>query len=147
MSNLTKTFYLFAIIFFISCSENSKTADIIVSDSSKVQVKEISITKPKADIKEFEMEINNGGFSQYLINSSSQNCFETLRHLKIKGKTKTANLLEQALSLINPRKLSEQELIEKLKKQEVTELYDDKIIEKLNKLDELFYKNPDGNLE
>jgi SOS response regulatory protein OraA/RecX len=61
-------------------------------------------------------------------------------------KFKTAAILQQAIALINPSKLSEKALIDKLRKREVEELYDDNISEKLNKLDESFYTYPDGAL-
>jgi hypothetical protein len=91
------------------------------------------------------MEINNGGFNQYFVNSG-QNCFETLKALKKKRKAKTAKLLESAINLINPNNISENEFVEKLRKREVKELYDEKISAELNKLDEAFYKYPDGSL-
>ncbi|VBB48213.1 conserved hypothetical protein [uncultured Paludibacter sp.] len=99
---------------------------------------------PVGDIEELEGEVNNGGFNQYFFNSSGQNCFATLKLLKEKKKYKTAKLLEEAINLINPNHLSEEELIKKIRNREVEELDDDTISEKLNKLDELFYKNPDG---
>lgn len=97
-------------------------------------------------IREFEMEINNGGFNQYFINNSGQNCFEALKVLKHNKKTETARLLEEAIKLINPKKFSEKEIIEKLKNGEVEELYDEKISFELEKLDAEFYKYPDGSL-
>jgi hypothetical protein len=100
---------------------------------------------PSANISELEAEINNGGLNQYFFNSSGQNCFATLRLLKSTGKTKTASILEQAIMLINPNKLSEVELIEKLRKREVQELDNDSINAKLDSLDNEFF-NPDGDL-
>jgi hypothetical protein len=54
--------------------------------------------------------------------------------------------LQQAITLINPDKLSEKDLIARLRRREIEELFDDKVSEKLNKLDEEFYKYPDGAL-
>lgn len=101
---------------------------------------------PKANIDELEMEVNNGGFNQYFINSSGQNCYETLKALKKNGKLKTAKLLEKAIILINPNKISEKEFIEKLSKNEVEELYNEKISTELEKLDAEIYKYLDGTL-
>ncbi|SEP31661.1 MULTISPECIES: DUF4375 domain-containing protein [unclassified Flavobacterium] len=101
--------------------------------------------KPKANIEQLEMEVNNGGFNQYFLNCG-QNCFETLKALKKNNKPKTAKILESAISLINPKKLSNKILIEKLRNQEVEELYNEEISASLNKLDLEFYKYPDGNL-
>lgn len=106
---------------------------------------EVEKLNPKADISELEMEVNNGGFNQYFINSG-QNCFETLKALKKNGKVETAKLLESAIQLINPNHISENIFVEKLTKREVEELYNEKISDKLNKLDIEFYKYKDGSL-
>ena len=118
------------------------TAENISLQSKGNEVEKIT---QKANIGELEMEVNNGGFNQYFVNSG-QNCLETLKALKKKGKTKTAKLLESAINLINPNHISESEFVEKLRKREVEELYDEKISAELNKLDEEFYKYPDGSL-
>lgn len=94
-----------------------------------------------------EMEVNNGGLKQYFINSSGQNCYETLRLLKKTGKTNTAAILEEAISLINPRNIKETEFVEKLRQNKVEELYDEEISQKMDVLDEKFYKYPDGSLK
>lgn len=137
MKPITFSFLLF-IIFFSSCVNKS---------TSNLKSIEIEKNKQKANIRELEMEINNGGFNQYFFNSSGQNCFATLKELQKRGKIKTAKILEKAISLINPKNLSQEELIEKLKKREVEELDDEKISLELEKLDNEFYKYPDGALE
>ncbi|RXM47701.1 DUF4375 domain-containing protein [Flavobacterium sp. YO12] len=106
-----------------------------------------NISKPTANIEELEMEVNNGGFNQYFFNSSGQNCFETLKSLKKNKKFKTAKILESAINLINPKKLSNEDLIKKLRNREVEELNNEKINTKLELLDLEFYKYPDGNLQ
>lgn len=144
-----------ALIFtFTICSGcNSHTAQeerkVDAYDSIKKQVKETEHEKttPVANINELEMELNNGGFNQYFINSSGRNCFETLQLLKKNRKYKSAALLEEAIGLINPKKLSEDEFLEHLRKHQVDELYNDEISERLNVLDEKFYKYPDGGLQ
>jgi hypothetical protein len=98
---------------------------------------------PIANIEELDMEVNNGGFNQYFFNSSGQNCFETLRELKRVGKYKKAELLEQAIRLINPNNLSEGVLIERLRKRTVTELDDDKVNGKLDSLDQIYFRTPE----
>ena len=87
----------------------------------------------------FESEVNNGGLNQYFFNSSGQNCFETLRYFKQTGKVEEAKILEEAINLINPQKLSEKELLEKLRKRSVDELDDSVINKKLDELDNQFY--------
>ena len=54
--------------------------------------------------------------------------------------TKEAKILEEAINLINPKKLSEEILIENLRKRIVTELDDSTINSKLYKLDNEYYK-------
>jgi len=141
--------FLYALLGLLSqgCTQQKSHGKIDTYENIKKELKGVELPKeaPKADIDEFEMEVNNGGLNQYLFNAG-QNCFETLRELKKNGKTKTANILEQAITLVNPNKLSEQDLIDKLRKREVEELFKDDINEQLNKLDEAFYKYPDGAL-
>ncbi|WNM18190.1 DMP19 family protein [Flavobacterium capsici] len=134
MDKFFKIQLLFFVFVLSSCAQKK---------SNEIQnVKEIS----KTTIEEFEMEINNGGFNQYFINSSGQNCYKSLKFLKQNGKVKTAKLLENAIDLINPNHIPEEEFIQKLKKNEVAELYNEKISAELNKLDIEFYKYPDGSL-
>ena len=95
---------------------------------------------PHASPSEFESEVNNGGLNQYFFNSSGQNCFATLRYFKQNGRTKEAKILEEAINLINPNKISEEELIENLRKRIVTELDDSTVNSKLEKLDNEYYK-------
>lgn len=106
-----------------------------------------NISKPTANIEELEMEVNNGGFNQYFFNSSGQNCFKTLKVLKKNKKFKTAKILESAINLINPKKLTDEDLIKKLRNREVEELDNEEINAKLELLDVEFYKYPDGNLQ
>lgn len=149
MDKFLKIQLLLLIFVFSSCAQknSSENGKIDTYENVKKELKGTEIAKenPKANIDELEMEVNNGGFNQYFLNSG-QNCFETLKALKKNGKAKTAKLLESAINLINPNQISETEFIEKLRKREVEELYDEKINAELNKLDEAFYKYPDGSL-
>lgn len=144
MKQLIKIQLLLLILFFFKlCSKNSiEREKVDTYENVKKGLKESKVEKtiPKANIDELKMEVNNGGFNQYFINSSGQNCYQTLNALKKAKKVKTAKLLEDAISLINPNHLSEKELIEKLQKRKVNELYDEKISPELNKLDNEFYK-------
>lgn len=131
------------VLFLLSCGNLQEDRKAV----STLKTEEVSEVLPKADIDELEMEINNGGFNQYFINSSSLNSFETLRLLEKTGKINTANLMKKAFALINPKKLDESTFLEKLRKREVEELYDKSINEKLSVLDQEFYKYPDGSLK
>lgn len=137
MKDLIKILLL--ILTFSSCTQKNspKTEKVDTYKNLKIQ--------PKANIEELEMEVNNGGFNQYFINSG-QNSYETLKALKKNGKVETAKLLESALNLINPNHISENDFIQKLRKREVKELYDANISAELNKLDTEFYKYKDGNI-
>ena len=134
---LSKPILLFLLITFSSClSQVSSNKETINISTLKVNY-----------IEELEMEVNNGGLNQYFFNSSGQNCFEALKELKKNKKSKTAKILESAINLINPKKLSNEDLIEKLRNREVEELDNEKINAKLELLDLEFYKYPDGNLQ
>ena len=149
MKHLIKIQLLLLLLTFSNCAQknSSESGKVDTYENVKNQLKGTEVEKlnPKADIRELEMEVNNGGFNQYFINSG-QNCYETLKALKKNGKVETAKLLESAINLINPNHISENDLIEKLRKREVEELYDDKIDAELNKLDDEFYKYKDGSL-
>ena len=145
----TKAYIFSALIGLASsgCAQDKPNKSINTYENVKKELRGVELPneKPKADIEEFEMEVNNGGLNQYFLNTG-QNCFETLREMEKTKKVKTAAILKQAIALINPSKLSEKALVEKLRKREVEELFDDKISDLLNKLDEEFYKYPDGAL-
>lgn len=144
MKQLIKIQLLLLILIFSNCAQKStpesKKIDTYENVKKELKGTKVEKTIPKANIDELQMEVNNGGFNQYFINSSGQNCYETLNALKKAKKVKTAKLLEDAISLINPNHISENEFIEKLQKREVKELYNEKISIELNKLDNEFYK-------
>jgi hypothetical protein len=149
MKHFIKIQFFVLLLNFSSCAQknSSESGKVDSYENIKNQLKEPEVKKlnPGADITELEMEVNNGGFNQYFINSG-QNCYETLKALKKNGKVETAKLLESAIKLINPNHISENIFVEKLGKREVEELYNDKISAKLNKLDAEFYKYKDGSL-
>ncbi|MFT3705552.1 MAG: DUF4375 domain-containing protein [Agriterribacter sp.] len=135
--------FIFAVVLLVltttSCQQKIKvdTYENIRKDLKGVEQEKI---KPYADPGGFENEVNNGGLNQYFFNSSGQNCFETLRYFKRNGKTKEAKILEEAINAINPKNLSEEELIENLRKRVVAELDDTTINAKLEKLDNEYLK-------
>ena len=145
----TQAYFLYAFLGLASsgCAQDKPNKSIDTYENVKKELRGVEIPneRPKADIDELEMEVNNGGLNQYFLNAG-QNCFETLRELQKMKKVKTAAILQRAIALVNPKKLPERDLITKLRRREVEELFDDKISDQLNKLDEEFYKYPDGAL-
>ncbi len=123
-----------------SCHTNEKKVNTYDNLKKDLKGKELEKIVAHADSDEFEAEVNNGGLNQYFFNSSGQNCFETLRYFKKTGNTKNAVILEKAINLINPKKHTEEELIENLRKRVVDELEDSVINSKLEELDNEFYK-------
>ena len=139
--------HLFFFCFILSCS-NSQSHKIGTYDELKKELQNVEQEKrtPSPSVGSLESEVNNGGLNQYFFNSSGQDCFETMRELEKRGKPKTANILKEAIRLINPNNLSELELIEKIRNREIKELDDSIINLKLDSLDNEFYSYPDGSL-
>lgn len=79
-------------------------------------------------VGEIEAEVNNGGFSQYFFNSSGKNANKAVKALENIGARHTAELLKEAISVC--------------KKSDTDELSDEQE-EKLNELDDKFYKYED----
>jgi hypothetical protein len=137
--HIKRKLFIFPILFIISCHSREMKVDSYENLKKELKGQELEKTTPHAAPDEFESEVNNGGLNQYFFNSSGQDCFETIRYFKKAGKAKEAQILEDAINLINPKKLSENELLEKLRMRMVDELDDSVINQKLNKLDNEFY--------
>ena len=129
-----------AALLVMSCHERERKIDTYENVRKSLKSVEQEQTDPIADPSGFEAEVNNGGLNQYFFNASGENCFATLRYFKQTGKLEEAKILEEAISLINPKKLPEKELIEKLRKRNVDELDDSVVNKKLDKLDAEFYQ-------
>ena len=138
-TTLTYTIWLGVTLLFTSCHNNERKIDTYENLKKDLKAVELEKKAPTADPDGFESEVNNGGLNQYFFNASGQNCFETLRYFKKTGKKEEAKILEEAIDLINPKKLSEKELLEKLRKRSVDELDDSVINKKLDELDNQFY--------
>jgi hypothetical protein len=132
-------FILISVLTF-SCQNNERKVDTYENLKKDLKGVEHKKVFPLANPGEFESEVNNGGLNQYFFNSSGQNCFATLRYFQKNGMTKEARILEEAINLINPKKLPEKVLIENLRKRIVAELDDSIINAKLEKLDNEYYK-------
>jgi cobyric acid synthase len=132
--------FFISIIIITGCESNPKKVDTYENLKKDLKGKELEKVNPHADAEEFENEVNNGGLNQYFFNSSGQNCFETLKFFKQTGKIKEAKILEEAIHLINPNKIYNEEFIEKLRKRTVDELDDSLVNSKLEELAKQFYK-------
>ena len=76
-----------------------------------------------------EREINNGGFYQYLFNSSGDFAHETIKSLKIIGADKTATILQQAIDqfpdkIVPKNRTERQEILEKIE-ETANEIFED----------------------
>ena len=81
-------------------------------------------------------QVLNGGFIQYFDNSYGMFGYETLRVLRTIGATSSANLLEQALKLVNHEQLSESEFSKYI----AENLVDDNVGDELDQLDDQYYE-------
>jgi len=88
-----------------------------------------------------DAEVNNGGFNQFFWNSSGQFAPEALEGLRQIGAKKHEELLQRAIRIHNEEKTT----IEKLKQQGTLEAFSESYKHtKLNKLDDEYYKLPEG---
>jgi hypothetical protein len=140
MKKLQITVFIVLTVLINSCHRNEQKIDTYENLKKDLKGVEVEKVTPHAAPDEFKSEINNGGLNQYFFNSSGQNCFATLNYFKKNGMTKEAEILREAINLINPKNLSEEILIENLRKRIVTELDDSTINSKLEKLDNEYYK-------
>ena len=81
-------------------------------------------------------QVLNGGFIQYFDNSYGMFGYETLRILRTIGATASANLLEQALNLVNHEQLSEPEFSKYIS----DNLVDENVCDELDQLDDQYYE-------
>ncbi len=101
-------------------------------------------------VNELEMEVNNGGFLQFFVNSSGIFAEETVEALDLIGANHTKLLLEQALQIIEKYAENHESLrgrINTLKMHEIFKMSDlefnEEMEEELKKLDYKFYTDKD----
>jgi hypothetical protein len=87
---------------------------------------------------EVESEVNNGGFSQYFVNSSAESAHFVVDALEIIGAPKTADICQRAIAAAFPAGLPESE--EAIRS--ATADFSDEVLEKLEPLDQEFYSYP-----
>ena len=89
--------------------------------------------------QELEREVNNGGFSQFFLNSSGDNAHETVLSLKAIGADKTAELLQKAIDQFPSKTVSK----DRDKRTEIVEEIEETAEEVWNDLDQKFYEYED----
>jgi hypothetical protein len=87
-----------------------------------------------------EMEINNGGFSQFFYNSSGDYSHETVEALKSIGALNAAQMLETAISYWPEKKVPK----DIQKRRDIIDQIADAINPKLEKLDDQYLVYPDN---
>lgn len=87
---------------------------------------------------EVESEVNNGGFSQYFVNSSAESAHFVVDALEIIDAPKTADICQRAVAAAFPAGLPESE--EAIRS--VAADFSDEVLEKLESLDQEFYSYP-----
>ncbi|MFT6443598.1 MAG: hypothetical protein ACJASM_003160 [Salibacteraceae bacterium] len=81
-------------------------------------------------------QVMNGGFIQYFDNSYGMFGYETLRVLHTVGATESANLLEQALKIVNPKQLSESAFADHI----ANNIIEEELGDELDQLDDKYYE-------
>lgn len=96
----------------------------------------------------FHSQIFNGGFHQYFVNGYGQFAKETINALKIIGAFKKAELLEQALRIVNLENYSDEIFRKKLLEKQIPQLFSkDDLFEPLDNLDNIYYTDDKEDIE
>ena len=85
-----------------------------------------------------ESEVNNGGFSQYFVNSSAESAHFVADALRIIGAPKTADICERPIAAAFPAGLPKSE--EAIRSAAAD--FSDEVLEKLEPLDQEFFSYP-----
>ncbi|WP_285008670.1 DMP19 family protein [Pedobacter faecalis] len=96
----------------------------------------------------FHKQVINGGLHQFFFNSNGQFAYITVNHLKLIGAFKSAQILEDALGLVNTGQLSTEEFREKVFYRALAGIvdFDEDLFDALEKLDDA-YDELDEDLE
>lgn len=93
-------------------------------------------------------QIFNGGFHQYFVNGYGQFAKETINALKIIGALKKAELLKEALKIVNEKNSSDAVFRRQLLNKEIAQLFsNDSLFAPLDKLDSAYYTDESEDLE
>jgi hypothetical protein len=87
---------------------------------------------------EVESEVNNGGFSQYFVNSSAESAHFVADALRMIGAPKTADICDRAIAAAFPTGLPQSE--EAIRSAAAD--FSDEVLEKLEPLDQEFFSYP-----
>jgi hypothetical protein len=85
-----------------------------------------------------ESEVNNGGFSQYFVNSSAESAHFVVDALRMIGAPKTADICQRAIAVAFPAGLPEPE--EAIRSAAAD--FSEEVLEKLEPLDQEFFAYP-----
>ena len=87
---------------------------------------------------ELESEVNNGGFSQYFVNSSAESAYFVVKALTTIGAPKTADICQRAITIAFPAGLPESPEEIRLAAPD----FSDEVLERLEALDQEFFSYP-----
>jgi hypothetical protein len=87
---------------------------------------------------EVESEVNNGGFSQYFVNSSAESAHFVANALRMIGAPGTADICQRAIAAAFPAGLPES--VEEIRR--LAADFSDEVLEKLEPLDQEFFSYP-----
>jgi hypothetical protein len=96
----------------------------------------------------FHKQILNGGFHQYFTNGYGQFAEKTIGAIQAIGASGKAELLRDALKIVNFKNYSDVLFRKKLLEKQIPQLFDlDDLIDPLNKLDTIYYNDKKEDLE
>ncbi len=96
----------------------------------------------------FHNQIFNGGFHQYFVNGYGQFAKETINALKSIGALKKAELLEDALEIVNSENYSEGTFRMKLLEKQIPQLFfKDDLFEPLDNMDNIYYTDVNEDID
>ena len=102
-----------------------------------------NLTEPQKNFffnQQLEMEVNNGGFSQYFFNSPGDYAHQTVESLKLIGANNVAKILQEAIDKF-PNKTVPQDRTER--QDVLLDEIEEKNEDVWNELDDKFYEYPD----
>ncbi len=98
-------------------------------------------------VNELEAEVNNGGFLQFMTNSSGQYANETVKVLDLIGAKYTKGLLEKAIEIVLKHNTSPEQLNQKINTLKLHEIFassdfydNEEMMAEMNVLDKKFYE-------